>query len=83
MDGQHTPRERVMWSIGILVVVLYALIPVRVDRVAVAEDRPTSSADKKFFSGGSRSTTTTSIFSDDTLHSPRWSTRSASPRSPR
>ena len=28
MDGQHSARERVMWLIGILVVIFYALIPV-------------------------------------------------------
>jgi multiple sugar transport system permease protein len=47
---KHTPRERVMWSIGILVVLLYALIPVAwiASLSFKAKDQL---GDGKFFSG--------------------------------
>jgi multiple sugar transport system permease protein len=43
----HTPRERVMWAIGILVVLLYALIPV-VWVTSLSLKKPEQIGDKRF-----------------------------------
>ena len=62
---QHTNRERVLWSLGILVVLLYALIPV-VWITSVSLKAPAEVADRKFFSGFDF-TNYDAIFSDDTF----------------
>src|SRR5215204_4891209 len=59
----HTARERVLWGIGILVVLLYALIPV-VWITAISLKTPEQVADRKFFSGISFENYDV-IFSDD------------------
>ena len=46
----HTNRERVLWGIGILVVLLYALIPVAWI-TTLSLKTPEQVADRKFFSG--------------------------------
>jgi multiple sugar transport system permease protein len=61
----HTPRERVLWSIGILVVLLYALIPVAWI-TALSFKTPDEVADRKFFSGFSFDNYDV-VFSDDTF----------------
>jgi len=65
MGGQHSARERVMWLIGILVVVFYALIPV-VWITSLSLKKPAEVGDKKFFSGFSFENYDV-IFSDDTF----------------
>jgi multiple sugar transport system permease protein len=62
---QHTNRERVMWSIAILVVLLYALIPV-VWITSLSFKTPEEVADRKFFSGFSFENYDV-VFSDDTF----------------
>jgi multiple sugar transport system permease protein len=62
---QHTNRERVLWSIGILVVLLYALIPV-VWITSLSFKTPEEVADRKFFSGFSFENYDV-VFSDDTF----------------
>jgi multiple sugar transport system permease protein len=62
---QHTNRERVMWSIAILVVLLYALIPV-VWITSLSFKTPDEVADRKFFSGFSFDNYDV-VFSDDTF----------------
>jgi len=62
---QHTNRERVMWSIGILIVLLYALIPV-VWITSLSFKTPEEVADRKFFSGFSFENYDV-VFSDDTF----------------
>ena len=47
---EHTNRERLMWGIGILVVLLYALIPVAWI-TTLSLKTPEQVADRKFFSG--------------------------------
>ena len=61
----HTPRERVLWSIGILVVLLYALIPVAWI-TALSFKTPEEVGDRKFFSGFSFDNYDV-VFSDDTF----------------
>src|SRR5918998_1381257 len=61
----HTPRERVLWTIGILVVLLYALIPV-VWITSLSLKTPAEVGDRKFFSGFSFDNYDV-IFSDDTF----------------
>jgi multiple sugar transport system permease protein len=61
----HTARERVLWGIGILVVLLYALIPV-VWIASLSFKTPTEVADRKFFSGISWDNYD-AVFSDDTF----------------
>jgi multiple sugar transport system permease protein len=61
----HTPRERVLWSIGILVVLLYALIPVAWI-TSLSFKTPDEVADRKFFSGFSTDNYDV-VFSDDTF----------------
>jgi multiple sugar transport system permease protein len=61
----HTTKERVLWAIGILVVLLYALIPV-VWIASLSLKTPTQVADRKFFSGFSFDNYDV-IFSDDTF----------------
>jgi len=61
----HTPRERLLWSIGILVVLLYALIPV-VWITALSLKTPAQVGDGKFFSGFSFENYEV-VFSDDTF----------------
>jgi multiple sugar transport system permease protein len=61
----HTPRERVLWAIGILVVLFYALLPV-VWITSVSLKAPAEVADRKFFSGFDF-TNYDAIFSDDTF----------------
>ncbi len=46
----HTPREKAFWSIAILVVVLYALVPVAWI-ASLSLKKPEQVADGKFFSG--------------------------------
>ena len=62
---QHTNRERVLWSLGILVVLLYALIPV-IWITSVSLKAPAEVADRKFFSGFDF-TNYDAIFSDNTF----------------
>jgi multiple sugar transport system permease protein len=62
---QHTNRERVLWSIGILVVLLYALIPV-VWIASLSFKTPEEVSDRKFFSGFSFENYDV-VFSDDTF----------------
>jgi multiple sugar transport system permease protein len=62
---QHTNRERLLWSIGILVVLLYALIPV-VWITSLSFKTPDEVADRKFFSGFSFENYDV-VFSDDTF----------------
>jgi multiple sugar transport system permease protein len=62
---QHTAKERTLWSIGILVVLLYALIPVAWI-TALSFKTPDEVADRKFFSGFSFENYTT-VFEDDTF----------------
>jgi multiple sugar transport system permease protein len=61
----HTPRERALWSIGILVVLLYALIPVAWI-TSISLKTPEQVADRKFFSGIHFDNYDV-IFSDDTF----------------
>jgi multiple sugar transport system permease protein len=61
----HTNRERLLWSIGILVVLLYALIPVAWI-ASLSFKTPEEVADKKFFSGFSFENYDV-VFSDDTF----------------
>jgi multiple sugar transport system permease protein len=63
MSERHTPRERILWTIGIIVVLLYALIPV-VWITSVSLKAPAEVADRKFFSGFDF-TNYDAIFSDD------------------
>ena len=62
---QHTNRERALWSIGILVVLLYALIPV-IWITSVSLKAPAEVADRKFFTGFDF-TNYDAIFSDKTF----------------
>jgi multiple sugar transport system permease protein len=62
---QHTNRERLLWSIGILVVLLYALIPV-VWITSLSLKTPEEVGDRKFFSGFSFENYDV-VFSDDTF----------------
>jgi multiple sugar transport system permease protein len=62
----HSARERVLWGIGILVVLLYALIPV-VWITALSLKTPDQLADRKFFSGISFDNYD-QIFSTDTFN---------------
>jgi multiple sugar transport system permease protein len=65
VNGRHTGRERGMWSILILVVVLYALIPVAwITSLSLKSSDQLS--DRKFFSGISFDNYDV-IFSDDTF----------------
>jgi multiple sugar transport system permease protein len=61
----HTPKERALWSIGILVVLLYALIPVAWI-ASLSVKTPTQVGDRKFFSGISFKNYD-AVFSDDTF----------------
>jgi multiple sugar transport system permease protein len=61
----HTNRERALWSIAILVVLLYALIPV-VWITSLSFKTPEEVADRKFFSGFSFENYDV-VFSDDTF----------------
>src|SRR5918996_2070024 len=63
--GEHTGRDRVMWTIGILVVLLYALIPVAWI-TSLSFKTPEQVGDKKFFSGFSFENYDV-VFSDDTF----------------
>jgi multiple sugar transport system permease protein len=61
----HTPRERVLWSIGILLVLLYALVPV-VWIVSLSLKEPVDIADRKFLpTGGVTLDNYDTIFSED------------------
>jgi multiple sugar transport system permease protein len=62
---RHTAKERTLWSIGILVVLLYALIPVAWI-TALSFKTPDEVADRKFFSGFSFDNYDV-VFSDDTF----------------
>src|ERR671922_1738641 len=62
---QHTNRERALWSIAILVVLFYALIPV-VWIASLSLKTPEEVADRKFFSGFSFDNYDV-VFSDDTF----------------
>ena len=62
MEG-HTNKERLLWGIGILVVLLYALIPV-VWITSLSLKKPEQIGDGKFFSGFSFENYEV-IFSDD------------------
>ena len=61
----HTNKERTLWGIGILVVLLYALIPV-VWIASLSLKTPAQVGDRKFFSGFSFDNYDV-IFSDDTF----------------
>jgi multiple sugar transport system permease protein len=61
----HTAREKTLWSIGILVVLLYALIPVAWI-ASISFKTPEQVSDRKFFSGISLKNYDV-IFSDDTF----------------
>jgi multiple sugar transport system permease protein len=61
----HTGKERALWSIGILVVLLYALIPVAWI-ASLSVKTPTQVGDRKFFSGISFKNYD-AVFSDDTF----------------
>jgi multiple sugar transport system permease protein len=61
----HTNKERALWSIGILVVLLYALIPVAWI-ASLSVKTPTQVGDRKFFSGVSFDNYD-AVFSDDTF----------------
>jgi multiple sugar transport system permease protein len=61
----HTNKERALWSIGILVVLLYALIPVAWI-ASLSVKTPTQVGDRKFFSGISFDNYD-AVFSDDTF----------------
>jgi multiple sugar transport system permease protein len=61
----HSGRERLLWGIGILVVVLYALIPV-VWIASLSVKPPDKLSDGKFFSGVTFENYE-SIFNDDTF----------------
>ena len=63
MSEKHTSRERILWTIGIIVVLLYALIPV-VWITSVSLKAPAEVADRKFFTGFDF-TNYDAIFSDD------------------
>ncbi len=65
MSEQHTGRERVLWTIGILVVLFYALIPVAWI-ASLSFKTPEEVGDKKFFSGFSFENYDV-VFSDDTF----------------
>src|SRR5918998_4590990 len=65
MSAEHTNRERVLWAIGILVVLFYALLPV-VWIAALSFKTPEEGADRKFFSGFSFENYDV-VFSDDTF----------------
>jgi multiple sugar transport system permease protein len=61
----HTPRERTLWSIAILVVLLYALVPV-VWIISLSLKEPAEIADKKFLpTGGVTLDNYDTIFSED------------------
>jgi multiple sugar transport system permease protein len=61
----HTARERVLWSIAILLVLLYALVPV-IWIVSLSLKQPEDIADGKFFpSGGVTLDNYDTIFSED------------------
>jgi multiple sugar transport system permease protein len=62
---QHTAREKVLWAIGILVVLFYALIPV-VWIASLSLKTSEQVGDRKFFSGFSFDNYDV-IFSDDTF----------------
>jgi trehalose/maltose transport system permease protein len=62
----HTARERILWGIGILVVLLYALVPV-LWMVSLSLKSPDQLADRKFFSGVSFDNYD-QIFSTDTFN---------------
>jgi multiple sugar transport system permease protein len=62
---QHTNRERLLWALGILVVLFYALIPV-VWITSLSLKTPDEVGDRKFFSGISFDNYDV-IFSDDTF----------------
>jgi multiple sugar transport system permease protein len=61
----HTNKERGLWGIGILVVLLYALIPV-VWIASLSLKKPEEVGDRKFFSGFSTENYD-AVFSDDTF----------------
>ncbi len=65
MSERHTARERVLWTIGILVVLLYALIPVAWI-ASLSFKAPDEVGDEKFFSGFSFENYDV-VFSDDTF----------------
>jgi multiple sugar transport system permease protein len=62
---EHTNKERALWSIAILVVLLYALIPVAWI-ASLSVKTPTQVGDRKFFSGISFDNYD-AVFSDDTF----------------
>ena len=65
MSEKHTGLERVLWAIGILVVLFYALIPVAWI-ASLSFKTPEEVGDKKFFSGFSFDNYDV-VFSDDTF----------------
>jgi multiple sugar transport system permease protein len=61
----HTPRERALWSIAILLVLLYALVPV-VWIISLSLKEPVDIADRKFLpTGGVTLDNYDTIFSED------------------
>ena len=64
----HTAREKVLWSIGIMVVLLYALIPV-VWIASLSLKKPADLADKNFLpTGGITLDNYDTIFSEDVFN---------------
>jgi multiple sugar transport system permease protein len=63
----HTPRERVLWSIAILIVILYALIPV-VWILALSLKPPEEVADGRFIPSSFTLDNYDSVFSADTFN---------------
>jgi multiple sugar transport system permease protein len=63
----HTPRERVLWSIAILVVLLYALIPV-IWITALSLKPPEEVADGRFIPSSFTLDNYDSVFSADTFN---------------
>jgi multiple sugar transport system permease protein len=63
--SETTGRNKVLWAIGILVVILYALIPVAWI-ASLSFKTPTEITDRKFFSGFSTENYE-AVFSDDTF----------------
>jgi multiple sugar transport system permease protein len=63
----HTPRERILWSIGILVVLLYALIPV-LWITFLSLKPPAQTADGRFFPQDFSFDNYDTVFSADTFN---------------
>jgi len=58
MDEETTTRRRVLWGIGVIVVLFYALIPV-IWIISLSLKTPETIGDGRFLRANGRSTTTT------------------------